>query len=255
MIMAILQISQRSSGIEYELTPLKLLSVMLFPDDGIARTQWVAAAALSAPHSAQANRTDEIFTSLEILKMIAEAPSRDELMRRSAERAVQGKVAANILWLVLSLASSAPQHATVRKAIRVIGVHSARFHTDGTGRLPSDTTTIKKIWSRFKTVSHLWAAIQYQRSREGYSSGSLGDLMSPESVPEVLAIAKHIRVRGEGHRPPGGSTNSRRLDVSTLDPETTWKPPGDVALPIVKLKTPTPPKWVLEELRGYRAEG
>jgi hypothetical protein len=33
-------------------------------------------------------------------------------------------------------------------------------------RLPRDPTAIKEVWSRFKPVSHLWAAVQCKRSNE-----------------------------------------------------------------------------------------
>jgi hypothetical protein len=251
--MAILKMLGRTGGIGYELTPLKLLSVMLFPDDEVAGKQWLAAAALSAPRSV-ANPGDEISTSLEILKMICAAPASEELMREADERALHGKVAANILWLVLSLASSAPEHATVRKAIRVMGIHSARNGKNGVSVLPRDTTTIKRIWSRFKPVSHLWAAIQYQSANLNNISQSIGALIGPENLPNVLAVAEEIRVRAENHRPPGGSANSRPLKVSTLDPENTWKPPANLVLPVIRLKLPIPPKWALKELRSYRVD-
>ena len=54
--------------------------------------------------------------------------------------------------------------------------------------------------------------------------------------------------------PRAGAPILDPLKVSTLDPETTWKPSADLALPSVRLKTPVPPKWVLEELGGYKAD-
>jgi hypothetical protein len=253
--MAILEITDGCGGINVLLAPMNLLRVMCFPDDEDARNQWLEAAAVFALDSAPDKRIAESLTIGELSRLTSAARSSDELMRRAVEGGQHGWVAANILWLVLSLAGSAPQHATVHKAIHVMGVHAARSRTHVSERLPGDTTTIKMIWARFKPVSHLWAAIEYQRRNIGYGGTKAGNgFMSAERLPQFLAVAEQIRLRGIGHRPPGGRINSIPLKVSTLDPETAWKPPADLALPMVNVKMPIPPEWVLKELGSYRAD-
>jgi len=252
--MAILESSDGRGGINWLAASLKLWAGMFFPDDEGARTQWLAAAVLSASQGASVSRTDEILTSPEVLRMISSAPGCGELMARAMDGARDGKIAANILWLVLGLAGSEPRHASVRKAIQVMGVQLERGYRHGNGCESLSLTVIKRVWSRFKPVSHFWAAIQYQSSNKHDGYRPLVDFVSTETLLYFLAVAEQIRMLGEGHRPPGGSANSRPLKVSTLDPEKTLKLPADLVLPTVNLKMPTPPRWVLEELRGYRAD-
>lgn len=260
--MPILKISDGEGNIPTQAL-LNLPAVMLFPENETARKQYVAAAALDLLKNHRRPEQDSHFpvTPLKILELISEGPNRDELNQRVDERIGQGRVAANILRVVLSLSRFAPAHATVRKAIRVVGVHLAREEKKIRRPIPASPATLKSVWTRFKPVSHLWAAVppdfvEYARGARVFSNplNSRDVDAVIDHVLKFLALAEKIRLRGENHFALGGRTNSSAHKTPTLDPDTTWKAPLDLVLPAVEDGIGRLPDWVMEELKRYKVD-
>jgi hypothetical protein len=262
--MPFLEISDGSGNVDFGSAAFKLPAVMLFPDDANARRQWVAAAALKLlkdrPRPEQ-NPDFPIITPPDVLEIISQTPHPEELMSRVTDRIEQGRIAGNILNLVLSLSQFAPKHATVRKAIRVLGVHLVKQGKRAGLSLPASPSALKSIWPRFKSVSHLWAAVP-----SGFVEGVSGiadfaKYISPHDARsfidrffEFLAHAEKIRLLGENHHAPGGRNNSFATKTPMLDPDATWKVPGDLNLPGYEPTIMPPPEWVTEELKTYTVE-
>jgi hypothetical protein len=235
----VLSITDGSGNINLIRVVFNLPAVMLFPEDESARRHYIAAATLDflKHHRAPEQNLDFPITPPEVLEIISEGPKPDELISRVAERVEQGRIAGNILDLVLSLSQFAPTHATVRKAIRVIGVHLVKEGKRIRRRPPASSSTLKSIWTRFKPVSHLWAAVpsdfvEYVSGTSDFSKsvnfGGVRELI--DRGLEFLAVAEKIRLFGENHHAPGGRNNSSAIKIPMLDPETTWKAPRDLTV-------------------------
>jgi hypothetical protein len=261
--MPFLEISDGSGNIDFLQALYKLPAVMLFPEDETARKQYIAqttVAFLMNHHRPGQNSNFPITPA--VLGLISEGPRPDELTRRVAERIEQGKVARNILNLVLSLSQVTPEHATVRKVIRVLRMHlvkeKKRVRKEGKKprhALPASSSSLKSSWARFKPVSHLWAAVppELLASVSGptppFKSANFDqDRAFIDRGLKFLAVAEKIRLFGEAHYPMGGRNNSSPVKAPTLDPKTTWKVSQDVTLPRAELDRVAPPEWVMEEL-------
>ena len=224
---------------------MKVLAVMLFPDDEEALRQWVIKVGIDIlQHGREPNPDFPVpHTPPFVLKILSDSPSSEDISSGVLERIQHGRIAADIVLSVLSLSKVAPQHATIRKAIRLEGVSLVR---ESAGHPASSPTALKSIWSRFKSVSHLWAAVACENARGRDSF--ISDLL------HFMAVAEQLRVLGESHRALGGRKNSARVGSMTLDPETTWKAPTGLVLPYVELRLPRPTAWTLDQLRNYRAD-
>jgi len=152
----------------------------------------------------------------------------------------------------LTLRKFAPEHATIRRAISIEGLCQIKDQKGTKRPTAASPSSIKSTWARFKPVSHLWAAAEYEYEFVQGDTGSLGGFVL--RIPHFLAIAEKLRTLGENHYPPRGRKNSRAASVATLDAETMWKAPTDLILPLVEVKLPAPTQWMMSALRDYKAE-
>jgi hypothetical protein len=100
----------RRPGSVHLVVSIQLCGVMLFPDDQTMRSQWLAVLPVDAYRHRLEPAIERTFppTPMAVLELISDAPSAAELARRAAERAWEGRVAAEILLSVLSLSEAAP---------------------------------------------------------------------------------------------------------------------------------------------------
>jgi hypothetical protein len=141
------------------------------------------------------------------------------------------------LSFVLCQAESDPKRATVTRAYDYLQRSTARHGTDKTIR--TSTATLKRVWSKFGCVAHLWAA---QMCLEPWLD--LGP--DPEFLPDLdkmfplfLALSEKDRIRGEEFIP-------LRSKTPVLDASVMWRPPAKLTLP--KIKLPAGPPVLPDEI-------
>jgi len=117
--------------------------------------------------------------------------------------------------------------------------------------IPNSETSIKNAWSKFKKVSHFWAAavFLYSEFKGTRSFGFIEWLESdpPKNLLRFLGCAEYFRNFGEKHLP------NRATAVTTLNSKESWILPEE--FPIQK-RLPRIPKlqnWEIEALENYKA--
>jgi len=103
-------------------------------------------------------------------------------------------------------------------------------------------TAIREYWSKFKPVAHLCAARilhnEHQVSMFGapVENSTRDDKKVILGIPAFLSDAECLRAFGEQHY----SRGQKKHNNSTLDPQTSWKVPGDLSLPSSRLAVNLP---------------
>jgi hypothetical protein len=146
------------------------------------------------------------------------------VMKRSERAFSQALLAGETLFMLLKLATSAPEKATIRKAQWL--VENFRRHPKITG----SRTSIETAWSKFKNVSHLWAAF----IDLWIVSDADPHLLDDNELPNLLSGARWFANAATSHYPP--SVGSKAKPV--LDPKKIWAIPNSPDIPTVELELP-----------------
>jgi hypothetical protein len=229
--------------------PLKVLATMLHPESEDRRKMWMASVMLEV---AAQRKVEPPNTPMEILDMIHRSSGPRSIKRTAVLNFNCGRLAGEVLLSVLSSAEYEPRHATVRKALALVGRHIVRNWPAGS---PASPSSLKAIWKKFKPVAHLWAAARYELEMHRREASELLEYwMLPDRFLRFLAVAEKLRVMGENHRPLGGRNNSSVLDRHVLNPDVTWKFPSDLELPEVTVRMPRPTPWMQNVRQDYNVE-
>lgn len=157
-----------------------------------------------------------------------------------------GLTAGLVLFKIFQLDRHYEKESSINKAIHLV----EKFYKE-TDNIPNSEKSIKNAWSKFKKVSHFWAAAVFLYS-EFKGTRSFGFIEWLESDPlnnllRFLGCAEYFRNFGEKHLP------NRATAVTTLNSKESWILPEE--FPIQK-RLPRVPKlqnWEIEALENYKA--
>jgi len=153
-----------------------------------------------------------------------------------------GFIAGEVLIRVLQLAKHAPEQATIRRA-RFLVERGRGAACNTTGRLvPGGTSTVEAAWSKFKPVSHLWAAFIPHFVENDGSKFAVND----EFLPDMLSLARWIADLACQHHPPHMGNKSRPI----LDESQIWAIPDSPDIPDAQYEPPA----LSEEELGWLSE-
>lgn len=241
-----------------EYTPGLTWAFMFYPRDQTARENYLNGIEKSLPGIAfAAGMSDLANLTDQDRRNIALGPRIDDTLRRFVANVEEyGFISGYILYYVLSLASHAPELASVSKAIDLF-----RYKMHQKGKAPSREHLFRK-WSEYKSVSHFYTALLVDPSPLKRSAERLDNMfidlhapeptLRPEALVELaqsandptkyaeillleetlhwLAIAEAIRRQACRTYPlaqPG-----RKMTI--LDDEETWTVPPQIKLPKVE---------------------
>ncbi len=177
------------------------------------------------------------------LKNILDAPEPDKLMKKFDNQSRKIEVAGNILLYILNAADQEPRLANVNRAVYIL---EGEYATANAG----SPRWISTIWSQFKPVAHLCAAVTFWASDlKGRADYDLG---TEQGLPKFLSLAENFRKMGESHFPV---VKHHKKPISTLPKGKMWSVPADLILPTVEKPTwPPLPDWTMKRLNGYTPE-
>src|SRR5579863_170289 len=138
------------------LGPLKLWATMLHPDSEGQRKEWLASVALDkALEVADQQKFEFPNTPVQVLSLVHRSPDPESIERLAGLNSNYGRLAGDVLWCVLSFAKYDPRYATLRRSLDLIAQNIVRRGDKG---FPASLSSLKVIWTRFKSVAHLWAS-------------------------------------------------------------------------------------------------
>jgi len=151
-----------------------------------------------------------------------------------------------VLFKIFQLDRHYMKESSINKAIYLAG----EFYKLA-ANIPNSETSIKNAWSKFKKVSHFWAAAVFLfdefKGKNSFGLIEWFELDPQKNLLQFLGCAEYYRKLGEKHLPNEATT------VTTLDPKESWVLPEE--FPIQK-RLPRVPKlqnWEIEALENYKA--
>jgi hypothetical protein len=227
----------RDDGQLYDDAAARVVATMLYPKDETPREQLVAYSGERALHLANIQIPSDLTAKTHF------GPSENEFTQDAAQSLKSGgRLAGQLLVLLRQLDVYRPEDASVRKAIDLMErllIKSKRACIAG----PSPGgSTIRKAWSKFKSVCHLWAAYRIFEHDE--------NLLSNKHLPEFLAASEWMRAFAESHIPPPKTVKSRPL----AEEGELWKAPDQLQLDCIEFQVPPLSHEELRLLDKYTAE-
>ncbi len=212
-----------------------VLSAMLYPSDEKRREAYEAAVF----QKSMLTENPEAPIPADIARLTFELGGESGITNDALKRFAHGLVAGETLLCVLQLASFVPEHASLRKARRIVKEFRVGPKFEGRLSIPASATPIERAWHNFKRVAHLWAAfIPWWKAAEG------NDVLDDDSLPGILADAKWFAEAGANHIP-------KRARGPILDRGGLWTIPDSPDIPNVSLEPPRMSQIELDWLRGY----
>lgn len=212
--------------------PVRVFATMLFPTDDQRRTEYLALTfkqARLAPAS-PSEKPPPLYRALETARKVyltEGKPGRGGYLA--------GEILA-IVWNIAEHHEGSPRgEASVSKAKELLVEAKKSGKRFPGGLIASNSETLRKAWSNFQSVSHLWFAASCWIPGEAVlekSETALPDAvnkaLTSENFPAILAVAEDIRRFGEAH-----TTRAREggKPKPTLSPKETWKLPDGFPLP------------------------
>lgn len=188
---------------------------------------------------------ESAFNSSGGIQTIIDSPDLKQIGNKYGDGCYKGIIAGLILFSIKQMKEQEENSdfiggGSVNKAVDLISTtRKIPAEKEGKGISPA---SIRQYWTKYKSVSHLWAAYIMW----GYA-GKVEEI-SPHrqsSLPVFLALAEDFRRFGESYISHGQTG-------SLLSKGETWRPPTDAPLYKLTFNIPplTPPE--LEALKNYR---
>lgn len=181
---------------------------------------------------------DKVAFTGETVKELLNRPSYDNVLSKALKKIPHGFIAGNILKHHLQLKASGG-NASINKAIYLVEEH-CRTKTLNNGKIEQRSeSSIRDIWSKYKSVTHYWAALLAITSGEvGDDAGNdiMNDLLF-ERPSYFISIAETFRIYA--------SQNSIFDDYF-------WTIPKTYKIPELPITLTELPCWAREHLKNYR---
>jgi hypothetical protein len=185
----------------------------------------------------------QVFAAPDKLKALTHAPGLDALIQETGKNTIGCLVAGHILYFVFIMdkfhKGDLNGGASVSKAVEVLEERSE-------GVLPKNRKDILKLWSEFKSVSHLGAALNILSPAFKGNMELLGQEVFNIYPGPFLTIAKELQQFGLTFKAHGQKQ-------TILDPKSHWRIPDNFLLPPVKLNFSPLSGTTLQILQNYRA--
>jgi hypothetical protein len=163
---------------------------------------------------------------------------------RRGRAMLHGHTAGQLLILIKQM-EDGEYEGSVTQAIRAYGRYATTMHAEGIYRyFPRGHAKLWEIWNNYKSVAHLWAAVQLLRGKDplrllrGKVIPQWGGLTSPQGFQLFLAYAEFWRHFGITHIAVPTHRHDPAPVVSDVE---TWTVPAGFALPPVDFPVPALP--------------
>ncbi len=207
--------------------PTLILARMLYPRDEAGHAQYLAwrilAIAAETPESEEVALPQCVTVPQFALQAAVAAPSHHDVIGAALSQAKGAHAAGEILRFVYRCRVHHPEHRpSVSKTWDILSKTWVGWSNHDGEPLSCSVSYLKRAWTTFKPVAHLWAALPLLPNPVGtsaieFDSARLGGL------PAFLSLAEAFRRIGESIIAHGQS-------VPVLNPAESWSSPPDLRL-------------------------
>lgn len=204
---------------------LLVRSIMFWPGQGdLKRREQQFVAELVNGYAFENGMEADITIKAHLLQTLLEAPGWEQIKREITEQTRRATVAAYVLLFSFAmekigdrLPKRGSSGASLSKAFFLVGewAKTGAVYGDGSPWLGSHGY-VKKCWAEFKTVSHLWAAMQWNRS---YEFAPPREVFFPDHLVKFMMAARYFQEFGQQLRLNNHSKSGAEF---LLPADTTW---------------------------------
>jgi len=227
-----------------DLDPIRILSLMHFPNDEALRQQYLAVKATEW-ELGRALTTDLFKIEVSRLQTLLESPGKAQLREITDSLSKRAFVAGDYLLNICGM-HSFPEYfdePSERKAVFLAERFANETEYKDGSSLPADRSSILRIVKEFRDVAHLWAAWRFYEIIPGRNQEDF--LMGAQSIREFLGIARSLQEFGCSFVP-----KRSRSEMPILNNKTIWTVPDSI--PHIELSWPLPPPHIIEHLKSYK---
>jgi len=187
------------------------------------------------------DRNNDMFMA-NLSKILEDTPDEKILGQNVLSQAKKGLIAGDVLLQLFQMDNFKVKKPSLRKARYIVKTMGDNVSfKDGT-TFVRDDSTIKKYWSEFSSVIHLWAAIRMNQQHSYVPNGKL--FTEPNGLHAFMRVAALLQDFGTSYIPIGSKGKT------ALNYETCLKIPANI-----EPATPeggAAPKKLLKVIDGYK---
>jgi len=203
-----------------------VVGVMLYPDNEKLRYEWYLTKYYSFLDDSTEDKKKDIPTPLIALNTLRTMPSQKEIEKRSNKNLKHGGIAGDILLNIYTCHYLKIEEPGVNKAIHcLLRAYGEKESENKSRGVPINEKSFRSAWTKFKSVSHLWAAARLLW--KGNEKNQLYFSTKIDKLIEFLAASETFRIFGENNI-------DKRTKQPTLNVEM-WETPDWLALPSAEL--------------------
>lgn len=171
----------------------------------------------------------------------------DKIVNAWAKAAAGGSVAGEVLLQALSIAKYAPEHLSINKTMWLIYNKSQETWPTYEGKaIPKTKKSLMSFWTKYKTVSHLWAS--YRLALRGEDSPALAWMASDEGLVWFYGVARQLCDLADDHDLPlgNGTLKAMRTNLPSLS--------SPLSQTMVQVPIEPLTDWAHEKLAEYNVD-
>lgn len=223
-------------------------SIMLFPNDEALRNHYLKMLDLNDQISATADG-ESITIAVDDLKSALAGPSWMEVKSLATEAVKGGTIVGDLLATIYIMDAFKDRHdafadPSFGKALHVIEKFAIGERFGDETPLPYSEGTIRKRWTEFESVAHLWAATRLNQDYPFCEPGAWQH--SVEACHKMLAAAAGILKFGTNYIP-----KRTKPPKPVVDPVKAWAIPASVGSS--RLESERLPDKLAEYLKSFKA--
>lgn len=216
---------------------------MLFPESELLRKQYISIL-VSANLLQEAKKNNQELISIDdvFLDEVIEAPSRDDINKLKKSAISAGIIAGELLAYMYILNITGVDEPSLGKALYIAGkVNKTRKRTGGR-IFPSSEKQLRKYWTDYKSVAHIWGALLLLDEFQGIE---IAESLEPILEQSYLSLAKILGDFGEEFIPLRTNPPKPILDVDI------WHIPPEYLCDDYHFQIDQMPKYVKDLLSTY----
>jgi hypothetical protein len=232
---------EENSPLQQKFAPIKVIAAMLYPTKDAARQRFLVSVGFRAA-GVLAEKSGGLNISTSAASLLGEIGDIYEMIDQATQPVIYGvrgladgpnltagTISGRILLAVLALNDKDPAHATLDKAREEVSRQIREAWKNPQPAKKARPQDLKKHWSSYKSVAHLWAAYLFWKEAASHGDGQAMGMETNGVVPSgsqqlmaFLALAETIRERGE-------RIKHKNAPHPILKPNEMWRLPPSLA--------------------------
>jgi len=229
-----------------------LYSTMLFPEDkSIRDILYNLKKNEELIETLKAEKQPAAVLPLAQLELLLALSTIKDFKQLQEKAQIQGETAGLVLLFIYYLEQSGYREPSIKKAIFLCERYLKNKKTPNNKKYPTSKPSIRQAWNTYESVAHIWATLIFfihSDIIDGNDAIVNKELIFGSLQLKMLSVSKTFLEFGIN------TSSTRDKDNKKLiDKKNSWIPPSEIKLETVPLNIETPPKFITDTIKKYRA--